>query len=571
MRKRLLSSFYLVAAIASSILLWSPWWSFGLGVWLIGYGILATDTLRAFKRGKWRTLHLPHPEATAVFMLAGIGALFQLPERSGVNWAIAAVMTSALLVLLSRPIVGVGQKLGVAIAKLPGAGIPRTWSRSLTVLNLLLISTPLIGMALVVSNIDGEYFLLMPAAGLIASVLVFKHAWYRRRVGLATIAKASELVEAYGPRFILYWAAEPGSRYQLDMWVPQLKRLKIPFVIIVRNPATFGEATNASRGVPVLEAKRLRDIERFIPTTVTTVFYVNNAANNVHMVRFSQFRHVQLLHGDSEKRTSYNPVVNMYDKIFVSGQAAIDRYEKNNVVIPRDKFEIVGRPQVKGLKVRSKPVTAGEHRTVLYAPTWRGDFSDTDHSSLMHFEVLLEELLRKKCRVVFRPHPYSRRQPQHASAIRRIQKRLALDRENTGNAHVFGDDAEETMSLYECFNESDLLITDVSSVVTDYLFTAKPFAIVVPDESALKRLAKQRAYRGAYLWQADSEDWRTALNAMLSQDPLRTKRLAARKYYLGDFPAKGYTLRFVDAARREITRKFEGATVGLPAIQRSDS
>ena len=53
------------------------------------------------------------------------------------------------------------------------------------------------------------------------------------------------------------------------------------------------------------------------------------------MVRFNQLTHIQLLHGDSDKASSFNPVTAMFDRIFVAGQAAIDRYAANGVLIPR--------------------------------------------------------------------------------------------------------------------------------------------------------------------------------------------------------------------------------------------
>src|SRR5690625_6533680 len=67
---------------------------------------------------------------------------------------------------------------------------------------------------------------------------------------------------------------------------------------------------------------------------------------NNHMVRYSGLTHIQLLHGESDKASSANPVTRMYDRDFVAGQAAIDRFEKFGVSMHPDIFRIVGRPQV---------------------------------------------------------------------------------------------------------------------------------------------------------------------------------------------------------------------------------
>ena len=66
-------------------------------------------------------------------------------------------------------------------------------------------------------------------------------------------------------------------------------------------------------------------------STLRCVFYVNNALRNVHVVRYAGVRHVQLNHGDSDKATSYNPVFRMFDRNFVAGQAAVDRFGAHGI------------------------------------------------------------------------------------------------------------------------------------------------------------------------------------------------------------------------------------------------
>ena len=100
------------------------------------------------------------------------------------------------------------------------------------------------------------------------------------------------------------------------------------------------------------------------------------------MVRFSQLTHIQMLHGDSDKASSYNPVTAMFDKVYVAGQAGIDRYAANGVYIDPAKFEIVGRPQVEKIRVAQGPIADLANQTVMYATTWSGLYTDMQYSSL---------------------------------------------------------------------------------------------------------------------------------------------------------------------------------------------
>src|SRR5699024_4906439 len=287
------------------------------------------------------------------------------------------------------------------------------------------------------------------------------------------------VLEAYRPRFAVYWDAPPGSGYQLAMWLPYLRRVGEPFVVLVRNPAGFNEAAALVDDVPVVLTRTLADVERCVVPTLRAAFYVNNAARNSHLVRFAALTHVQLLHGDSDKAPSYNPVTAMFDRIFVAGQAGIDRYGAHGVDIPRERFAIVGRPQVESIELVD--TTADRvPTTVLYAPTWRGQHTDAAYSSLEHGPALIGMLLARGCAVVFRPHPYSRRDAGHRALIEQIHERLASDTGPARSEHLFGPDATD-ISVNDCFNRCDAMIADVSSVVVDFLQSEKPMATTYGD------------------------------------------------------------------------------------------
>src|SRR5699024_2429364 len=150
------------------------------------------------------------------------------------------------------------------------------------------------------------------------------------------------------PRFALYFSAPAGSEYQVRMWLPYLERIGEPWVIILRE-RRYLNTLAAQTTAPVVVATSLSDLGQAMTPSLTTVFYVNNIFKNAHCVRFGECTHVQLLHGDSDKAPSFNPVTAMYDKVIVAGEAGVDRYAKHGVDIPREKFEIVGRPQVEDI------------------------------------------------------------------------------------------------------------------------------------------------------------------------------------------------------------------------------
>ncbi len=358
------------------------------------------------------------------------------------------------------------------------------------------------------------------------------------------------------PVFALHWEAPRGTAYQIAMWLPYLERLGVPFFILVRSETNFADVLDLDPSVttaPVILRKALTDIDPIIVPSLKTFFYVNTATKNAHTIRYADLTHIQLNHGDSDKAPSYNPVFRMYDKDFVAGQAAIDRFADHGVDMPPGIFTVVGRPQVEGVHIAQRAIAEIADPTVLYAPTWAGFYADSNYSSLPVGYQVVESLVRRGCAVVFRPHPYARRSAQLHAECDRIIELLRKDAASSGRAHVVGAEAEREMTIFDCFNRSDAMVSDVSSVVGDYLYSEKPFAMVAMSEPADSFVAEFPVARAAYILEAHDGALRglePTLDAMLGPDPLAGERRALKTYYLGDIPAEHYAERFLDEARR---------------------
>lgn len=298
--------------------------------------------------------------------------------------------------------------------------------------------------------------------------------------------------------------------------------------------SSFGAPAKEKVKAPIIWARSIEELDELVDkiSTLKVVFYANNGAKNTHMVRFHNLTHVQLLHGESDKPPSYNPITAMYDKVFVAGQGAIDRYKRHGVKISESKFEIISRPQLAELKTQDEKAPA-EFKTVLYAPTWGGHFGDTDFTSLYQGQEIVNALLEKDVRVIFRPHPYSRNNPSERDEIDKIDKLLAAA-STENRKHVFGNKATNVMTINDCINESDAMVCDISSVVGDYLFTKKPFAVMTgTDDFASFEVVNPLSSLG-YLVNGDLRNIHDVLNDMLGSDNMQQKRVGGRSYFLSD-------------------------------------
>jgi hypothetical protein len=344
------------------------------------------------------------------------------------------------------------------------------------------------------------------------------------------------VLEGYAPQFCVYFGSGIGAEYQLGMWLPYFRRLERPFVIITRALTMQAEIARLTEGtgIPVLFRPTLRSLEEIVVPSMRVAYYVNNAVRNTHLIERRELTHVWLNHGDSEKPACYNPVHAIYDLIFTAGQAGIDRYARHNVIIPAAKFRIVGRPQTELINAATTPVGRIERPTVLYAPTWQGPYADSRVYSLPVGLPIVEALLERGVRVIFRAHPFNYRFAAARELIEAIGARLDAERNRTGAEHLWGSAAERSMSVEDCFNASDAMICDVSAVISDYLASGKPFAVVAVGRTEDELITEAPAAAAGYPIAEDLTDLSGALDRLLVSDPKAADRERLRRYYLGD-------------------------------------
>ena len=467
----------------------------------------------------------------------------------GPGWIAAAAV--AILTAIEANVARVARGAIAYGAHLPGISVRNTRMVSAGWVYVANVAALVIMLALAAVGAP-PFLLLLPvalAAPLTAIVLI--DGILRIRSRRIAERQLNDAIDNYSPSFIVHWDAPAGALYQLAMWLPFLDRLGLRYIVVVRNPANFRPLTEIT-SVPVLLRREMVDMDALITPSLRAALYVNTAAKNVHLIRYTHITHIQLNHGDSDKAPSYNRYFRMFDKNLVAGQAAIDRFRRHGIAVTDDMFSIVGRPQVEAVEVAHGHIAEATSKTVLYAPTWSGFYQDSNYSSLPLAESLVAALIDRDCRVVFRPHPYTSRSRELTQYAQRVNAMLEEDSSSNGRAHVWGDEATRELSVFDCFNMSDALITDVSSVGPDFLFSEKPFAISAMTTEVQNIVDDFPIAGAAYIVDPTAQDWKALLDDLLEKDPLRDVRGEMKRYYLGDLPSENYAETFIEEARRLI-------------------
>jgi hypothetical protein len=378
--------------------------------------------------------------------------------------------------------------------------------------------------------------MVLAALALALSLLPQVLALHRLPSGETRLRAAQEAVLELKPVVILYFSGGVEAVYQVNMWLETMERLNRPVLVLLRERRyldQFGPTT-----VPVLCMPFSVDLMNFEIPSGRVALYVSNVGRNLHLLRLPTLKSAFIGHGDSDKTASFNPFAKVYDEVWVAGEAGRQRYLRAQVGVREGEIVLVGRPQLDGI-LPAGPRPPGAPFTVLYAPTWEGWTDDPHQSSLMPMgrDIIRILIGTPGVRVLYKPHPLTGSvNPEASRASAEIVDMLAA----AGSQHVAVLDATP---LYDCFNNSDALISDISSVVSDYLRSEKPYFVTngaaIPD----RVFQDQNPSAGAaYLIGPHAARLVEGLESARGPDPLRARRAEVRDYLLGDPDADAMTL-----------------------------
>ena len=279
---------------------------------------------------------------------------------------------------------------------------------------------------------------------------------------------------------IAYFAGDPSRTYQLVQWLEVLEVLDgvHPVGLVLRDPASAA-LIEARTDLPVFTAPSFPELTAlYAELDAKVVLYCNNAVLNVESLLDSRMLHVHVNHGESDKQSMASNNAKAYDRVFVAGEAAVQRYLSGLMELDAHRLVRIGRPQLD--LPRTPLLEPSARRTVLYAPTWEGDADYNDYTSVDTLgESIVQAILgMPDVRLAYKPHPKVTTSltpaisTAHTSILRRIDDASRLD-PAAGHTSVLTGDILAVMP------RCDALVTDVSSVGLDwlYLHTDKPILL----------------------------------------------------------------------------------------------
>jgi hypothetical protein len=362
---------------------------------------------------------------------------------------------------------------------------------------------------------------------------------------------------------VLFYFPDTATKiYQIEQWLPVIAAHTgdLRFGIVTRTRSAWTELMRSPLPAPSFLAvtfPSLMDLYRVLQPKA--IIYPNNGLRNFQSLVWAEAAHIHVNHGESDKVSMVSNQAKAYDRVFVAGEAAVRRHRA--ALVDFDEFRLirVGRPQ---LDLEPEPSLApSPRRTILYAPTWEGEDEMNNFTSLdLYGPALVGDLLSiPDVRVVYKPHPrvVTSQAPAIATAHAKVVARImSAARAEPDAGHEYRSDGD----ILALFPRVDLLVSDISSVGLDFLYSRVEAPIVLTDRRTDRAGLLIEAPIAAAAHVIDATTIGTAradIADLLTDDRFAGGRSELRRFY------------FDDAAPGESTKKFHDALLAAIAEHRA--
>ncbi len=348
----------------------------------------------------------------------------------------------------------------------------------------------------------------------------------------------------------LYFADQSTKLYQLTQWLPVFENhADLRTIVVVRNLETYNELKSKTTLQVLLVPRYEILMALYDRADFHAVVYVNNGWTNFQSLSFQQAVHIHVNHGESDKICMVSNQAKAYDKVFVAGQAAIDRHAAAIAWFDLSHLVRVGRPQL-DLTV-ANPLEPTDLTTITYAPTWEGEDDANNYTSVDLYgpQIVSAVLETPNARLVYKPHP--RVIVSSDQLVQANHKKIVSMIAAAPDHHVYLPNA----NILGILPNTDLLIADVSSVTLDQLYLAPGAPILLTDRRSdpAQLLADSPMSAACTIVDRDSaNEIARLIRESLSHDTHASAREQMRTYYFGD-SARSSTENFWEAITTEIS------------------
>jgi len=358
----------------------------------------------------------------------------------------------------------------------------------------------------------------------------------------------------------------------MNLWIPIFQKAEVDFVVLVRNYEVFKYLKENYENVPIIMAKSDKEVDKILKMmkSLKVCFYPSNTGNNIHILKYSDIKHIFIGHGDSDKMASAHKYFRVYDENWVAGEAHIDRFNNAGLDHTGIKHVKVGRPNLKEtlLLTQSHWKERFDGKiNLLYLSTWEGFFIDQEYTSVEIIKIFFENIhnLISDINIKIKLHPgLGRRKKElidydnkiieswndkYYNLFKQFQDMLSYNFKilkkypqdlKLENIKFF--EFKATLQVYskdtpveELIKNSNVFICDISAVISEALAGNGPIFVYVPKDKPIKILQSNMKFEDyTYVFSSIEELEKKFFEVVIKgNDYLEKNRKKAMEYILG--------------------------------------
>lgn len=319
---------------------------------------------------------------------------------------------------------------------------------------------------------------------------------------------------------------------QIIPWIPVFVQADAKFLVLVRNEAFFQWMKKEYPWMSIAFARRGVDIEEVLNLLpdAKTIFYPSSTGNNIHLVRFNDLHHVFIGHGDSDKASSANKALRLYDEVWTAGQGHIDRFENSEFSTAHIEFVKVGRPNLRNILVSSQILWQDRmDLRVLYLPTWEGVVEEANYSSVAFSGKIIRMIQQSlQSPMMVKYHPLTGGRDGKLKNINKMTEEIVVS-ENL-NASVL----DASVEISTVIPNNNIFICDISGVITECLAADAPIFVYIPVDKEIKVASSNMNYQDyCYTYSSTEELIEKITQVVNGDDYLKEGRRKAIEYFIG--------------------------------------
>lgn len=329
--------------------------------------------------------------------------------------------------------------------------------------------------------------------------------------------------------YFVCFGEKSDSLYWLRDWLNVFSGFNVNFLIVLRSKELqdwIFENYPSVDSVTVSGFQAIVDLYKITASTTLALYPINSMYNHM-FVRLTSVRHVFIGHGDSDKLSSANKVLRMFDEIWCAGQAQVDRMLNQGFDCRSLRLRKVGRPGLLRLIADSKSEKVKKNK-LLYLPTWEGSDERWDYSSVAIIDKVIENItINTDLTMNVRLHPFTGRR------IKSLNDKIRTTKKNYSSSDkVFFSGTEKP--LIDVLSDYDYFICDISSVVTECLALGRPIFLYKTDCNSIK-VAKSNISLESFCYTfSELNELNKKLKLVLGGNDYKiVKRAEAAEYFIG--------------------------------------